>query len=519
MNALFYITKRSFINKIKKAIHKPSAFLLILFWILYFGWLIWFLLGMTVEYKLNSNEGLLIILSYIIMFTIPSNIISYVRRKGIIFKLSDLHFLFNSPINPKTILIYRFMRLLLPGILMNIVLVGSSMMLFQLSLIQAILIFVFTTLIDSIFEIGLVVTLYADESLSEQQLDWIRKGAWAFLIVLVIYAFGLAIFVAPSLNVLALLPLQEIILCIPLFGWLLAPYHLILLGPSIINVITTLLYLGMTFFLAYHAYTMTCTGKYYEEAADFAKDYAERIQKSKKGQVSFGKKKYRQAKIEYKGSYAKALFYRQLLEYKKNRFFIFGGTTLLCLGIGVFLGFILHGTKLDQMDIYIIPGVSAYLAFLTSGYATKWEKELDKAYTFLIPDTAFKKLWYSTLVEHVRALVDGILLVVPVGIGIGLTIPEMVLMVIIHVLIMAIRLYCQVVCHSILGKSLGNTGISFLKMLLEGILIFIAVMIVIFASLLGTYVGLLALFIYCVLVSGLFMLLSANLFEKFEKID
>ena len=61
--------------------------------------------------------------------------------------------------------------------------------------------------------------------------------------------------------------------------------------------------------------------------------------------------------------------------------------------------------------IFIIPGVVAYVTFIFTGYATKWSKELENPYTYLIPDTPLKKVWYSTKIEHYRAIVDGILVI------------------------------------------------------------------------------------------------------------
>ncbi len=66
---------------------------------------------------------------------------------------------------------------------------------------------------------------------------------------------------------------------------------------------------------------MKCTGEFYEDAAKFAEDYDDRMKRSKKGEVVVGngKKKYlRNVKMAYKGTYAKAIFYRQVLEYRKT---------------------------------------------------------------------------------------------------------------------------------------------------------------------------------------------------------
>ena len=67
---------------------------------------------------------------------------------------------------------------------------------------------------------------------------------------------------------------------------------MIFVGPTLINVIGTILYgiSAVIFFVL--AYRMDCQGGFYEDAMKFADDYAEARAKSKKGEVAvLGKKK------------------------------------------------------------------------------------------------------------------------------------------------------------------------------------------------------------------------------------
>lgn len=521
MNALIYLTKTTLINKLKKALHKPSALLLILFWIAYAIYMIVIFSGMAVSFKLDSKEGMIIILTYIILMSVPTNILMYVRKKGIIFLMSDLHFLFNTPLSPKLILLYRFMKLLIPSIIMNVVLSIGAFYIFKATTLQAILFSFVLIVIEPLFETGLMLNIYANERLTSKHVDWIKKATWGCLALFAAYILYVFIFIDNTFNALAVFPLQELLLVIPIFGWILAPYHLIFLGATPINVICTILFIVATLLLLISAIKMKCTGKYYEEASDYARDYSEKRSKAKKGEVSFGNKKYKKASIAYKGAYAKAIFYRQILEYKKNRFFIFGGTTLLSLGAGLVLCyFSIQERPPIEVALFILPGLSAYFSFLMSGYATKWSKEIDKTYTFLIPDTAFRKMWYATLIEHIRALIDGLLMVIPAGIGMGLTITQMFLCVIAHVSIMAIKLYIQVICQNILGKSLGNTGLTLLKMMIQGIVLVIGIVIAaIVAMMVSSEMALFAIFVYGVVICLLLMVCSTRLFERYESID
>lgn len=66
--------------------------------------------------------------------------------------------------------------------------------------------------------------------------------------------------------------------------------------------------------------------------------------------------------------------------------------------------------------MFVILAFGAYLIFCMSAVATKWSKEMENPYTYLIPDTPIRKMWYATLWEHIRSFIDGCLLAFPAGI-------------------------------------------------------------------------------------------------------
>ena len=97
-----------------------------------------------------------------------------------------------------------------------------------------------------------------------------------------------------------------VIQMLPVVGWNIALYRLILLGPTTGNVIFSILYLLSVAGMFYVAKTMKCTGEYYEDAAKFADDYAEFYKRNKSGEMIFTvgqKKKFKKTKIvQYKGT-------------------------------------------------------------------------------------------------------------------------------------------------------------------------------------------------------------------------
>ena len=239
----------------------------------------------------------------------------------------------------------------------------------------------------------------------------------------------------------------------------------------------------------------------------------------------FGKKKhFKTAEVVYKGSGAKAIFYRQLLEYKKSTFFIFGFNTLVSLIVGV--GIAVVAVMTDMMAeagfdrVFIIPGIMAYVIFIFSGYATKWSQELENPYTFLIPDRSIKKLWYATKMEHIRAVVDGILMTLPGAIVMKLSVLQTVLIILLYICLMANRLYYFMVADFLVGKILGNVGRTLVKLFFQGIAIGIGVLAAVLGGMfLGVEAGFVIMILVTLVLTMLGALVAALSFEKMEVME
>lgn len=266
---------------------------------------------------------------------------------------------------------------------------------------------------------------------------------------------------------------------------------------------------------------MKCTGEFFEDAIKFAEDYEAARKRGKAGEVVIvgWKKKYGKATVSYKGKYAKAIFYRQLLEYKKNRFFIFGFYTLVCLVVGIGLAVIgYRNNGFGGYEVFVILGVMAYLTFIFSGYQGKWGKELKKPYTYLIPDTALCKLWYSTLMEHIRSLIDGCLIALPAGIVFGIPFLQILLVIFAYICIQACKLYADIMVEAFLGNILGLAGKQYARVLFEGIVIGIGAMGAVVGSLISIEIGLIALVGVVVFMTAGMMAIATVNFEKMETV-
>lgn len=524
MNNYLYLFKHTLWNRIRYSLKKPMTYVYFVFMIGY-AWLMLMGLGAYVNIlSLNSKEGLMMILTAFMLFSMPSSIWTLTKKKGLIYQLSDTHFLFQMPINPKSLLIYGYRTGVFMELVLNIVIVIGCITMFHIPFVIALSYFIYASVIEVVFETALMICIYGNEQLSEHTLTLIRMGIKIFLLLLVVLFVYLFICVDSSMNVFSLFVFHPLLQLIPIVGWALAPVHLLIEGFSVISMIGTICYSIMFILTVYYAYKMPCHGEFYEDALTFAHEYQEMKNRSKKGEVVFSnkKRKLRKATITYKGKGAQAIFYRQVLEYKKKRFFIFSTWTLIYFIVGVIASYFYINNSLDQQSIILyMLLIMIYMVFLMSGYATKWTQELESIYLYLIPDAPIKKVFYSTLVEHIRSFVDGILMTFPLFIVAVLSFVQMILMVLTYILLQSIKLYLTMFVYYILGKALGKFFQQLLHMILFAFIVSIGAIVafvgfIILESL--TYA--LMIFVgYALVISCLLMFLCSFQFYRMERND
>ena len=139
MKALFYITKRSWINQAKKAVKKPVTYLILCVIVLYvfiFGGLF---IGWKESGAFTSSRSLVTILTVGAVFTFFSNFVTYAKKKGILFKPSHAHFVFAAPINPKVILLMGALKNYLMGGCIALIIFFAEMYVFEIGFLKAFL--------------------------------------------------------------------------------------------------------------------------------------------------------------------------------------------------------------------------------------------------------------------------------------------------------------------------------------------------------------------------------------------
>lgn len=489
MKALIYLTKRTVVNNLKRALKKPATLLALIFGIAYGIFLVAMLGTLAVSVRIDSVQGLVILVTVWTIYITVGNFMAYASRKGILFRPAHSQFVFPAPVSPKLVLIHGAWLNYVMSFLIWIVLAIGGLTVFHVEWWKMLLFFLIGCGVECAVELSVMIILYTNDRLPQKLIKGICLGMKVFLIaftlLIVLYFKEKGLSVESALSFIDWPVLQMI----PVVGWQIAVSRLILLGPTTLNVICTAIYAMFTLFIVAAAFRMKCDGGYYEEAAKFADDYAELKKRQKSGELvtnAGGKKrKFRRVDSTITAKGAKAIFYRQFLEYKKEKYFIFTKMTVLSAAVAFIFAYVLKKSVSDgSMAGIALMGVVAYVALIMSGYTGKWESELKNPYIFLIPDSPLKKMWYATLMEHVKAFADGCIICIPIGIFWRVPVAEIIYCILIYTVLQADRLYTMVIVQSILGEVFGKTGQSLLRMFIQMALLGIGVGVGVLAAVL-----------------------------------
>ena len=521
MGAIFYLYRRIFVNRIKVALKKPITYLYVFFVLLYAVMVPFSLQVMLQEYGMDSPSWMAAALTVFAFWVIPGNLIAYAKRKGLVYRKSDVHFLFSSPVSPKKILLYAHIRNLAIQTILNLAVAVLGALLFHAGWLQVTVYFVFSIFVENVLEGGIMLLLYGREWKSAKACRAVVKAAYAIVGLFVFIGIYFYITQGISLESILCFLNSDLVQLVPIAGWYIAVVHLIFTGPTAVNLAGTAAYLIFLLGVLWAAFRMRCTGAYFEDAMKFADDYEEVLVSRRQGRTDkrLGKKtRYGAATVTYRGKGASALFYRQLLEYRKSRFFIFDMNTAAAVIAGALIAYLYVAEGgLGELTPFVIPGAAAYVIFIFTTLSGKWAKEIASPYTYLIPDTAFRKLWYATAIQHIQALINGLLLTLPGAVVMGMSPITAALCVVFYVVLSANKLYALAVAEALTGNILGRVGRQLFQLFIQGIVIGFAF--------LGAFVGFLAgglnlayflMIVFLTLATVLFMLAAALNFYKLE---
>lgn len=413
MSPLIYIIKKSLKNIIKGLVKKPLALV---------GYII---------------VTLLLLTAFIINLVIPSSVIAsrppelfgaimtaflfisayFSLKQGIdtgssFFRYADVNFVFTSPIIPSKVLIYGFIKQSGTTLFILMILmfqIPNLMNNFPISN-SGVIILLFGAFFFYITLSLLGMLVYSVASKSYEMRNMLKRGLNVLLGVFV-GGFLLTLYNTKDLLTASQRYLNsEAINYIPILGWFKVVFY------SAVDGMNFSVYLHMTLIVV--ALILIAIGiyklktDYYEDvlAATEHKEVLLKAKKEGKGNMNLYKGKIKKnIKHTFTGNGAWAIFHKNVLEYRKIGFFFLDRVSLLILLFGISTRFFM-----PNPNVMVVLYFSIYILFLLT-IQGRWIQELRKPYIYLIPASALKKLFFSTLPENLKNLIDGLLLFAVIG--------------------------------------------------------------------------------------------------------
>lgn len=521
MGTIGYLYRRTLANRVRKALHRPVTYVYLVIGMFYLFAVPFSLNSIAEDFHINRPEGMPAALTALAFWIIPANLVAYARRKGLAYRNSDAHFLFPSPVSPKMVLLYAHMKTLFMQILMNLFAVACGVIIFKVETWRLAVYVFFSLVVENVVEAGLMLWIYGSEQLGDGQRKWIVRAAYGLMGVLA--AIGVYYYLTEGWSGSTVMHFlnSDAVKLVPVVGWYISVIHLLFGRVTAAGILGAALYLVLSVALITAALRMKCTGAFYEDAAKFAEDYEEAIQRRKQGgaPARIGKKqKFGRASVRWKGTGAKAIFYRQLLEYKKSRFFIFDINTVLSLGGGLLIAWLyVREGGFGEVEQYVIPMASAYLTFIFTNLNGKWAKELKYPYTYLIPDTPFAKLLSATAIQLIQCLINSLLITVPGAVVMGMPPVTMALCVLGCTVFSSNKLYALAVAELVVGGILGTVGKQLFQVFVQCFVIMAAVLGAVLGAMTGgTVLAYCMMDVALILITVIFMVISALNFYRLE---
>ncbi len=464
MSPLFFLIRKSLKNIIKSAFKKPLVLIGYLFVLLLLGGSLALAFFMP-SGSVNQNppemfKGIMVLASGVLYY---STLKMGIDKGSSYFRMADVNLVFPSPLKGNHVLLYGFLKQLAGTLLFIYLAVAQIPNLKNNFMINN----------YGVWMILLAVVMYslAFPLVSIAIYSWTTKvkvrKVWAKRVLDIVALAAVLVFILRlSASGQFAVALQEVFgspaaQYFPLIGWTAAIASAGVTGftfPAVFGLSAMLLVI-VGLLISF----LRMKVDYYEDVLE-ATEYAETVLKAKKEGNTMGLNTKIKSNVKQKlnGTGARVLFSKQILELRKTSFFLFLDRTSITIILSAVIFKLVMPDEAGTMNLIIILAFSVYMLLLFQMQG-RLGQELSKPYIFLIPDSPARKLFYTTLPEHVKNLFDGAVLFILSGIlfkANPLLVPACIIT---YVLFGAVFTYTDVLCRRLFGSVHSKALLIFIK--------------------------------------------------------
>ncbi len=463
MSPIVYLLKTTLKNLVKGAFKKPIVLIGYLFALV-------FIIGMFVAAFIPSGmirnappelfKGIMMLVFTFLYYT---TLKLGVDKGSTYFRLSDVNLIFTAPIKPNQVLLYGFIKQ-----------IGGTFLLLFLALCQIPNLrnnFVMKPYGVAVILLAVVAYALAYPLIGMVIYSWASKEKSRKKLVKRIFDMG-----AVAVGVLFLLSIvqtKDILVSIDqVFNHPVAHYFPVIgwtgsIAAAAVGEITTEFYVGAVGMLllilgaSIALYRMNLD--YYEDVLE-GTDYVEAAYKAKREgrNMSFNLKVKDKVNQRIKGVGGQAIFTKHLLELRKTSlFFMFDRTSLVIIFSSLIFKFVMP-EEIGDMGLFLVLCFSVYMLMLFQMQG-RLNLEMERPYIFLIPASSLNKLFYVTLSEHLKNLVDGSLLFILAGILFKGDVLTILACIFSYVAFGAVYIYNDVLSRRLFGWVHSKTLLIFIK--------------------------------------------------------
>ncbi|WP_050606673.1 putative ABC exporter domain-containing protein [Clostridium niameyense] len=518
MKSLGYIVKKSIKNSIKNLKNNPTKLILYVFCIGILCLMMISTKGMTnLQYNKNSTKLFQAIATVSTLIVIYFSVNTGLKKGGSFFRMSDVNLIFTAPIEPQKVLIYGFLKEMYKDVILIFFLLFQVPNLYKFFPIKpngVWTIFIGIFLLQIVYSV-LGVLIYSVSYRSPKYKIGIK---YLINILATLFAGSFLLNVLREKSVKSAFISffnQRFFENLGFITWITKVFNASVYGINLqffINLIKIVVVIAL---IVYVVYTLHID--YYEDAISNASIKEKQLKQAKEGKkaMDFNKGfKAKKVKGALRSNGAKIIFEKQMLEYKKLGFFFVDKMTII-IGIVSFVF-----AFCAKMSINFTLYFSVYILLICT-FQGKWADELSKPYIYLMPEDSKCKIFYATIANHIKNLVDGTILFSITGIILKTNIIYLILCIMCYVSFGAIFIYSDLFIRRFFGGKISKTIESFIKVIIlilivsPGIVISSTFMIM-YKGFVGNLYAYLSIIIYNSLISLGIISLSKGIFEKVE---